>query len=375
MSPESGVKFTPHRARRQRLAKAVADRGLELAVVTTPESVAYYSGNEIAGGNTLLIHPDGTTIVICDAYDEYNFAAADPELRLEPYPYVSQLAAVLSRHLARTEGLVGIEMTGLSAKSWQVLTERKEMPALVSLDDVIADQRLVKDDAEIDLLRTAGDITKRAVTTACELLSAGPITEAELAAAVYSQMLREGSDHLASQPYIKSGPRALHTHARWTQRRIDASDHVLIELAACRRRYHAPIMRTRLADRHDHDYRATVEAVVAGRDAYLRALRPGVTTAALHAEHESVLTQHGMSHRNRHAGGYSLGVAFAPQWGETNLLMVGPSNSRPLQAGMALHLISGLTDPAADIPHIGLSECVLITETGHERLVAVPDFL
>jgi Xaa-Pro dipeptidase len=150
---------------------------------------------------------------------------------------------------------------------------------------------------------------------------------------------------------------------------------VLLEVAACVERYHAPIMRSRLGDRDDADYRATVEAVVAGRDAYLDALRPGVTIAALHAAHEAALDQRDMRHRNRHAGGYSLGVAFAPLWGEMNLLMIGPSDDRPLRAGMALHVISGLTDPEAGIPHIGLSECVLVTETGYERLVDAPDFL
>ena len=375
MSPEPGLQSTPQSMRRQRLAKSIANRGLNLAVVTTPESVAYYSGNDIAGGNALLIHPDGKTTVLCDAYDEYNFATADPELNLECYTYRSHLTTLLGDHLAPQRGTVGIEMNGVSATAWQILTARTAANQLVSLDDVVAEQRLVKDDDEIALLRVAGDVTARAVERVSDLLSTGPITEAHLAEAVYSQLLEDGSDHLASQPYIKSGPRALHTHARWSQRRIETTDHVLVELAACQRRYHAPIMRSRLADRDDRDYRETVDAVVAGRNAYLWGLRAGVTVAALHTEHESVLDRHGMRHRNRHAGGYSLGVAFAPLWGETNLLMVGPTNERALQVGMALHLISGLTDPGADIPHIGLSECVLVTETGYERLVEVPDFL
>ena len=31
---------------------------------------------------------------------------------------------------------------------------------------------------------------------------------------------------------------------------------------------------------------------------------------------------------------------------------------------MALHVISGLTEPAENVGHVGFSECVLVTETG-----------
>jgi Xaa-Pro dipeptidase len=375
MSADLSRQVSQYNIRRQALAGTIAARGLAVGVITTAESVAYYSGNNIAGGNALLVFADGTTTAVCDAYDEYNFAVVKPALPRTCYPYTRQLPAVLAELLSATDGEIGVETSRLSATAWRILAEGLPTARLVSIDDAIATQRLVKDEGEIRLMRAAAAITTRAVQRARDELDGTPITEAALAAVLYTQMLEDGSDHLASQPYVKSGPRALHTHARWSPRQIDGRDHVLLELAASMERYHAPIMRTRLATRDDADYKATAEAVVAGRDAYLSALRPGVTVAALHARHETVLTDHGMLHRNRHAGGYSLGIAFAPTWGETDLLLIGPWDPRPLQAGMALHLISGLTDPADGIPHIGLSECVLVTATGYERLIDVPDFL
>jgi len=42
---------------------------------------------------------------------------------------------------------------------------------------------------------------------------------------------------------------------------------------------------------------------------------------------------------------------------------------------MVLHAISGLTEPDAGVGHVGLSECVLVTPQGVEKLINVEDFL
>jgi Xaa-Pro aminopeptidase len=67
------------------------------------------------------------------------------------------------------------------------LTEHR----FIEADDLAAELRLIKSEAELDLLRSAGEIGTRAVDAAMEA-AVPEITEAEVAAAAISEIVRSG---------------------------------------------------------------------------------------------------------------------------------------------------------------------------------------
>jgi Xaa-Pro dipeptidase len=64
--------------------------------------------------------------------------------------------------------------------------------------------------------------------------------------------------------------------------------------------------------------------------------------------------------------GYSIGIAFASDWGEGNLPSLHPGEHRELRANMTFHLIPWLVVPAKLA--MGFSETVRVTETGCELI-------
>jgi Xaa-Pro dipeptidase len=68
---------------------------------------------------------------------------------------------------------------------------------------------------------------------------------------------------------------------------------------------------------------------------------------------------------NKRAG-YSLGVTFAPDWGEGYLLDLKEGDPTVLVAGMVFHIPSSIR--MAGRQSVGVSETVLVTEGGHEVL-------
>tara|TARA_B100000749_G_C18341591_1_gene429284 strand:- start:434 stop:826 length:393 start_codon:yes stop_codon:yes gene_type:complete len=65
--------------------------------------------------------------------------------------------------------------------------------------------------------------------------------------------------------------------------------------------------------------------------------------------------------------GYSIGIAFAPDWGEGEIISMWKGEDRPLQAGMTFHLLAGATK----VPGVGMFICtdtILVTEEGCETL-------
>jgi Xaa-Pro dipeptidase len=57
--------------------------------------------------------------------------------------------------------------------------------------------------------------------------------------------------------------------------------------------------------------------------------------------------------------GYSVGIAFAPDWGEGHILSIQPGEQRYLEENMVFHLIPWLQVPG--IAGVGISETVLVT--------------
>lgn len=372
----ASVHLAEHPARLGRLARILRERRLDAAVLWDPGTVCYFTGNEISGPNVAIVDADGACTVVCDEYDAFNFSGLGAGVQLRPCPYgenpVEHLAAHVRRHHCGAR--IGLEFADLRLALHQALVAAIGAGELVPIDRDVGDIRLVKSAPEVECIRAAAAAVEAAYAAATEVL-VSDTTEHRVAAAIYAALLAHGSHYTAGQPYVKSGPRALNTHARWGDRAVAPGEHVLLELAACRHRYHAALMRTRLPTRIGPALQRALDAVRAGRDAHLEALRPGITAGALHQAYLRALDRYGVRGWNRHSSGYSLGIAFPPYWGEIRHLTLGPGADRPLQPGMVLHVIAGLTEPEEGVGHVGLSECVLVTETGFERLINMRDFL
>jgi Xaa-Pro dipeptidase len=68
--------------------------------------------------------------------------------------------------------------------------------------------------------------------------------------------------------------------------------------------------------------------------------------------------------------GYSIGVNYAPDWGEGHIMSIQEGDERPLQAGMTFHLIPTLQEWPKSV--VGVSDTVLVTDTGSEVLTQFP---
>lgn len=372
--PSLHVKERPERL--GRLARALVGKGIDAAVLLDFATVSYFTANQIAGPNIAIVTAGGECTVICDEYDAYNFECLGSGLEIIPVGYLDDPIARAGKYLAERPKLkvVGLEFADIRLSAHRTLAAAVNERTIVPVDPIVADIRLRKSPGEVALIRKASAAVEAAFKAAQDLLVSAT-NERPLAAAIYDALLAHGSDYVAGQPYVKSGERALNTHARWSGRDIAPGDHVLLEIGGCVERYHAALMRTRLPQNPSPAVQLAVDAVRAGRDAHLEALRPGVTGEALHASYLAALDKYNVRSWNRHSSGYPLGMAFPPYWGEIRLMTLAGGVKRQIEPGMALHVISGLTEPAQNVPHVGFSECVLVTEHGWERLIEVDDFL
>ena len=199
------------------------------------------------------------------------------------------------------------------------------------------------------------------------------VTENQVAVEAYAAMVGGGSGFLAADPIVTSGPRSGIAHTTFGGRRLTPGDTVLIELGACRDRYFGALLRTVSIGTASPEVAKCGVAVHDALLATIDAIRPGVTGADVHASCVDALAGHGVEKYFRKRVGYSVGLAFAPDWGEGHIISLGPGEEQLLEPGMVFHVV-----PAVRVSRefcVGLSETVLVTDDGVEVLTSFHDYL
>jgi Xaa-Pro dipeptidase len=179
-----------------------------------------------------------------------------------------------------------------------------------------------------------------------------------------------GSEAMAMEPLVASGPRSGLPHMTWRRRRLEPGDAVFLELAGSHARYHAALMRSVWIGPPPAEAQRMMDCALRALDAALAAIRPGHPCAAPHAAAQAVIDAAGYGPAFRKRIGYAMGVAFAPDWGEGALLSLFTGQERPIEPGMVFHLPATLR--CYGTWTVGASETVIVTASGAEPLSDLP---
>jgi Xaa-Pro dipeptidase len=362
-----------YRERLRRVRAAMAERHLDGLLLHTPENICYLTGYHTTGYymfQMLVMPATGDPVLVTRLIERTNvdgFAWLD---RAVAYADTEDPLAVTARvvgELGLARGRLGVERSGwfLSPDRHSQLGALLAGAELVDGSGVVERERAVKSPAEIARIREAAAIADRGVQAAVEAAAAGR-TEQAVAAHVHRVMIEEGGEYAGLPLFIASGHRTLLTHATWTDKRLEPGDNVLLELAGVVVRYAAPIFRTLSIGPPSDTLARSFAITVAMLEAVIDAIRPGVTAHDVDAAAKQAAAQAGMARGVKKRAGYSVGLNFPPDWGEGHFLELREGDRTPLRPGMVFHLPQ--TCRAESYPPVGMSETVLVTETGREVL-------
>ncbi|AHF75914.1 putative dipeptidase [Sodalis praecaptivus] len=226
---------------------------------------------------------------------------------------------------------------------------------------LVTQMRFIKSAAEIAYQRGAARAAEAGMQAAIDSAQAG-VSEREMAAQICAAMIRAGSD-LPGPGVMSSGERAFHLHGGYSDRVLAHGDIVQIETTPNVRHYHARFMRPIRVGEASDDDRRTVERLIAIQDAALATVGPGVPATVPDAIYRDGVLSAGLRESYTNKTFYSVGLLLAPNGGEP--LEAAPGCGWSFAPGMTLHtyvLARGF----------GMSETLLITESGYERLTQFP---
>ncbi|MEV0228964.1 Xaa-Pro peptidase family protein [Nonomuraea sp. NPDC050786] len=328
-------------ARRARLAELLPARGVDALLVTSPVNVRYLTG--LASSNAaVLVRADGTALLATDnRYIEAARALDVPSV--EAYDVAEQLA----------EPGVGIEAAWMS-----VATYRRLDKGLVPLEPVVELLRAVKDDGELELLRTACQITDQAFADVSVKIAPG-ITERDLARLLDNRMTELGADKPAFDTIVAAGENGAIPHHAPTGRQLRAGDLVTMDFGARYQGYHADMTRTVCLGAPAAWQREIYDLVAEAQRAGRHALAPGAGAKEVDAAARTVIEDAGHGEHFRHGLGHGVGLEIHEE------PFLGPSRTGRLEDRVPITVEPGVYLPGRGGVRI---EDTLVTREGGPEL-------
>ena len=217
------------------------------------------------------------------------------------------------------KGRIGVELEAYyySPKAHARLVAALPNAKFTDADLMVNWIRAVKSSAEIVYLRRAAKLAEAAVQTAYHVIAPG-VRECDavgaIQAAQYGGLEDQAGDITALPPTILAGENASAPHLMWSERKFAAGETVALELAGACRHYTAGLARTMQLGTKPRKVAAVETAVLEGMAAVLETANPGKLAHDVEAAWRATIARHGLKKESRI--GYSIGVAYPPDWGE-----------------------------------------------------------
>jgi Xaa-Pro dipeptidase len=361
-------------ARRARVCAAMAAADLAGLVVATPENIFYLTGLDHQGFfalHLLIVTAAGEMTLIARAMERITVERQVTGARFVGYADNEDPAQIACRVL-RDHGLaaarVGVEKHSLffPPRIYEALRDGTPRAVWLDASRLIDELRLIKSPREIAYTREAAAVTDAMMQAAIDAAKAG-VNEREVAAQAHRAMILAGGGTPGFGPFIRPTPRLGEEHTTWRDRLLVDGEGLLLEMAACVNRYHAPAGRFIFVGRRPAGTLEMEHICIEAFDRVVAAIRPGVTAAEVYRAWQSRVDEAGLAHYRRHHCGYVVGLGFPPSWtGGSMVVGLRHDSGMVLQPGMVFHLLSWLMGTGRG--DYFLSNTALLTEERCEIL-------
>ena len=232
-------------------------------------------------------------------------------------------------------------------------------PEFVDAEPILQSIRVIKDDAEVAILRKSARILGKSYLNLNNFLKSG-ITEIELAKRLTADIYSNGAE-LVFVALIQAGERAADPHSLPCSRKIRQNEPIVIDISSAYGGYFADITRT-VAVGRGTEFERKYDSVLQAQEQAIKASKPGVTVGSVDAAARDVLGKDKLAEYflTRTGHGIGLDIHEAPY--------IVPGGKEILNPGM-VHTI----EPGVYIRNnlgIRIEDDLLITTNDHQVMTS-----
>ena len=258
---------------------------------------------------------------------------------------------------------IGVEMDShyFTAYCYEKLKQGLPNAKIKDSERLVNWARLVKSDAEIDLMKNAAQISQKGMKVAMESINPGVRqcdAVAEIQRALFKGTPEIGGEYSSIATLLPTGKGTSASHLTATDDKFVEGEATIIEISGVNKRYHCPMARTVLLGKPEQKKIDAMKATNEALDAGIAATKPGNTADNVAQKFWAVLDKYNIKKESR--TGYSIGIGYPPDWGE-HTLNISKGDKTILQPNVCFHMIAVMQFGEWGVE---ASESVRVTENG-----------
>jgi Xaa-Pro aminopeptidase len=350
----------------KKLQKQLRKKQIDALLVTQPHNRRYLSGYTAMDHNigessgVLLIPASGKGLLLTDF--RYQLQAEHEVTGFKIKLYKRGLTELLKTLLPKLEiETLGFESDYMLHSTHLAMQDSFEKAGikLAPLSGMIEKMRLIKDEAEIELIRTSVALNEEVFQQIYPTITSAQ-TEIDVALAIEYAMRKKGAESTSFDSIVASGDNSALPHAVPTTAQIAQNRPLTIDMGLILNGYCSDMTRTFVPGKADKKYKKIHRIVREAQLAGMSAIRAGVTGKEVDKAARDVIADAGYGDYFGHSLGHGVGLAVheGPR--------VASRAQKKLKAGMIVTVEPGIYIPGWG--GIRLENMVLVLEDGCENL-------
>jgi ectoine hydrolase len=257
---------------------------------------------------------------------------------LHPYDYLVEI--IKEKRWDKLN--IGLEMDShyFTAYCYEKIKQGLPNAKLKDSERLVNWSRLVKSDAEINLMKSAALISEKGMKTAMQAINPG-VRQCDAVAEIQNTLFKGtpefGGEYSSIATLLPTGKGTSASHLTATQDKFVTGEATIIEISGVHKRYHVPMARTVLLGKAEQKKIDAMKATNEALDAGITATKPGNTADDVAQKFWDVLDKYNIKKESR--TGYSIGIGYPPDWGE-HTLNISKGDKTILQPNVTFHMIA-----------------------------------
>jgi len=336
----------------EKLREGLQARKIEAFLASKPENIRYLSGFTGGEDARLFITAQNKYIISDSRYREQILRQCPDWELIEEKNFEGSKFNLLTAEFAN----IGFESQAVSYDTFCILKSSLQ-PELIPLTDIVEAARIVKDEAELNLIRQAAAIGDQVFKEIISQIRAG-ISEKEIAAQIDYLLRKKGCDKEAFATIVVAGENAALPHGSPGPKRITAGEMITMDFGGFYQGYLADMTRTIAVGEMTGDYYDKYMAVLEAQQLGVSIVKAGICCKDLDQAVRNRLHSFGLDEYFLHSTGHGVGLQVH------EMPAVSAKSDTILQPGMVITVEPGIYIKGWG--GIRIEDTVIVKENGCE---------
>lgn len=344
----------------EKLREKMKEKDIKNFLVTKRENLRYLTSFTGTAGKLLLTEDENLFITDFRYLDQADEQTEGCKIEEISSNFMSGFSDLLNRKGIKN---LTFEAEDINYKTYQNFEEKLDLDDLKSVEGVVEELRLIKEDEEIEKIIKAVEIADKGFEFLLDFIEPGR-TEKEIALELEFFMKREGGEANAFDFIVASGKRGALPHGVASSKVVENGELITIDFGTVYQGYHSDITRTialgEVSDKQKEIYNIVLEA----QKKVIEEIKVGMTGVEADKIARDFIAQAGYGDNFGHGLGHGLGLEIheSPRLSKTS--------DSTLEKGMVV-----TDEPGIYISGFGgvrIEDDLVITENGCRVLNSAP---